>query len=307
MSRLPRAIRLVATRLIGPIARSFAVTALSLGLLATPAAAASTGGATTPPSTPTSSDGGSQSPPPASAAPPIRQLGDRSLRHGMHGTDVLALQSRLSVLGYQVAASGRFDRRTERQVRRFQRAHRLRADGIAGPRTIAALASQGTSDPLPTVPATGWAFPLTPMSSVLGPSTWEPDQGIDIGTVGRACGDQVTEVAVDAGTIVKEGIAGFGPDAPVLRLDGGPYGGRYVYYGHASPALVPVGTHVVRGQPIAQVGCGRVGRSSGPHLEIGISAQGGPPCCPKWGETAPLITQIMRNLYVAAGLSGLTS
>jgi hypothetical protein len=55
------------------------------------------------------------------------------------------------------------------------------------------------------------------------------------------------------------------------------------------------------------VGCGRVGRSSGPHLEIGISTPGGPPCCPRMGETAPLITQIMRNLAIEAGVASVTS
>jgi len=113
----------------------------------------------------------------------------------------------------------------------------------------------------------GAAAPL-PIQYLKGGSV---DQGVDYAAPGGT-----PLFAMGSGTIIQEGISGFGPNAPVLQITSGPLAGRTVYYGHAGPDLVPVGAHVVQGQQISIVGYGIVGVSTGPHLEIGFAPLGRP-------------------------------
>ena len=246
----------------------------------------------------------------------------RVLRQGMRGQDIKTLQTWLSELGFPVSQTGYFGAATKAAVKSFQQTHRLSpASGTVGAKTAATLVTAvralpkaatvvGNSGGGSLTGSSGssgssnkWYFPLTPISRVVAPSNWSLDQGVDISTVGGACGKQVVEVAMTSGTIVQEGISGFGPAAPILKVDSGPYKGRYIYYGHALPALVKVGTHVTAGQPIAEVGCGSVGISSGPHIEIGISDPGGPTCCPG-GETSQEMYDIVLGLFHKQGGKG---
>jgi murein DD-endopeptidase MepM/ murein hydrolase activator NlpD len=171
--------------------------------------------------------------------------------------------------------------------------------GSGGTGVVPAPAFAGS--PYPISPR-GWVFPLYPLGRVAPRTWWSLDAGVDLGGNANQCGARLLELAVASGTIVREGIEGFGPAAPVLLVDSGPDRGRYVYYGHASPALVPVGTHVSAGQPIADVGCGSVGISSAPHLELGILPPGakGPEYMPAVGETAHETLSQLVSAYRSA-------
>jgi murein DD-endopeptidase MepM/ murein hydrolase activator NlpD len=165
----------------------------------------------------------------------------------------------------------------------------------------AVIAAPAVASPYP-MGARGWVFPLYPLGRVAPTRWWSLDQGVDLGGSSNQCGSHLLELAVASGTVVHEGLDGFGSQSPVLLLESGPEAGRYVYYGHAAPALVPVGAHVGAGQPIAEVGCGIVGISSSPHLEIGLLAANARSAedMPAFGQTAREALSTLRSAYSAA-------
>ena len=78
---------------------------------------------------------------PAVASASTHKPGSRTLRHGMSGTAVRALQHELTQVGFRTSATGRYDAATTRTVSRVQRRYGLRATGVATPRFIRTLAS----------------------------------------------------------------------------------------------------------------------------------------------------------------------
>jgi murein DD-endopeptidase MepM/ murein hydrolase activator NlpD len=152
--------------------------------------------------------------------------------------------------------------------------------------------------PRPLTARNGFRFPFLDPGMVTSPGSWSLDQGVDIFAAGQACGAAAKLVAVGDGTVIQTGISGFGPTAPVIRMSSGPFAGRNVYYGHTGRIYVHVGQQVHAGDVVAQIGCGSVGYSSAPHLEIGVGEPGGPPCCPAFGATArAMYRQLVAALY----------
>jgi hypothetical protein len=91
-------------------------------------------------------------------------FGKRTLHRRMFGWDVSVLQFLLARRGALVPIDGYYDRATARAVRRYQRKRRLAVDGIAGPKTMTALANGRAS----VTPATVRARPPVGVRALLG-------------------------------------------------------------------------------------------------------------------------------------------
>jgi peptidoglycan hydrolase-like protein with peptidoglycan-binding domain len=112
------------------------------------AVASSTTSSPTAPSTtarPTTTAPPTTAPPttaPPTTTPPTTAPPEPGLRPGVEGPEVVALQTTLDGLGFWLGTiDGRYAHLTQQAVMAFQKAHGLARDGIAGPDTLAALAT----------------------------------------------------------------------------------------------------------------------------------------------------------------------
>ncbi|HEY1634466.1 MAG TPA: peptidoglycan-binding protein [Acidimicrobiales bacterium] len=207
-------------------------------------------------------------------------------------------QALLTGLGFPAPSTGKWDLPTTTAVRAYQHAAAVPVTGVIDdatrttmltpfpPPLPAALLASAVPGPGGVIGPGGAALPL-PIQYLKGGSV---DQGVDYSAPGGT-----PLYAMGSGTIIQEGIGGFGPNAPVLQITSGPLAGRTVYYGHSGPDLVPVGAHVVQGQQISIVGYGIVGISTGPHLEIGFLPLG------RMGAGQPMLDYINAILPSIGG------
>ncbi|OFW34048.1 MAG: hypothetical protein A2074_01815 [Candidatus Aquicultor primus] len=81
----------------------------------------------------------------ATSTPELQATAQRTLRRGLSGDDVRILQEKLVSLGYSPGAiDGSYSAQTRHAVIAFQKVNGLARDGVAGPKTLAAIDSPAT-------------------------------------------------------------------------------------------------------------------------------------------------------------------
>lgn len=205
---------------------------------------------------------------PGGREPRALELGDRTLRRGVRGADVKALQKLLVTLGFRTAVDGSFGAGTESSVRAYERREGLRVDGVVSPAQARDMLQRATG--VPTQPSggdeAGHVFP------VQGPHSYGGAEArYGAGRSGHT--HQGQDIFAASGTPV---VAVFGGKVSWRQYQGGGAGhylviqgsdGRdYVYMHLLEPASVAAGQIVAAGQAIGRVGC--TGRCSGPHLHF---------------------------------------
>jgi Peptidase family M23/Putative peptidoglycan binding domain len=189
------------------------------------------------------------------------ELGSRALRIGNSGWDVAELQFLLAWHGFPSALfTGRFESHVEAALVRYQLWAGLKADGIAGPRTISSL----RLTPLPSCPIR-LAWPLVaPIVSPFGPRGFGFHTGLDLaaprGTpVASAADGRVVWASFMAG--------GWGKLVIVAHR-----GGVESMYAHLSRIEAHVGEIVQTGERLGLVGA--TGDAAGPHLHFEVRVRG---------------------------------
>jgi Putative peptidoglycan binding domain len=84
------------------------------------------------------------------------RYGSRTLKQGMQGSDVKTLQGYLTKAGFRTTRDGEFGRGTTRNVKRFERKHRMRRNGVvtrSDARKIKRVAAKASGEETDTAPS----------------------------------------------------------------------------------------------------------------------------------------------------------
>ncbi len=189
------------------------------------------------------------------------RLGSRPLRRGLAGWDVAALQFTLATHGFPSGTfDGIFGPRVHRALERFQTWAHIRADGVTGPATLAALRGPPPRCPVPL----GWPVPSPVLGDVFGPRGASFHSGVDFVA---ASGTPV--YASRSGRVVYADWADGGWGFLVVIAHR--HGIRSLY-AHLSQIDVSAGVWVGRGVRVGSVGT--TGNATGPHLHFEVRVRG---------------------------------
>ena len=187
-------------------------------------------------------------------------LGSRMLRRGRIGFDVAELQFLLAWHGFPCATiDGGFGSHTEAALLRFQHWAGLHADGVAGSRTIRALAAPPRPSPV------SFALPIhADAGDPFGPRGNHFHPGVDFPA---PTGTPV--YAARSGRVTWAGWrpGGYGDLASIAHG-----AGLRTLYAHLSEILVARGARVTTGTLIGRVGA--TGLATGPHLHFELRLRG---------------------------------
>lgn len=177
------------------------------------------------------------------------RYGTRTLRLGLVGLDVAGLQFELRYHGFPNRGRGLFDPQTRAALIGFQRFAGLRADGVAGRGTYAAL-----DRPPPVTPKLHSPLPLIQHATPVG-------NGVEL-----SCPYGTAVAAVAAGTVVFAGNRTHGYGYTVITRDAR---GLEVLYAHLARIDLRRGQTVVPGAFVGLAGwTGKTRASTSLRLEL---------------------------------------
>jgi murein DD-endopeptidase MepM/ murein hydrolase activator NlpD len=188
------------------------------------------------------------------------RLGQRPLRLGNAGWDVASLQFQLAEHGFPSSTfDGVFGPHIDAALRRFQKYAGLKADGVAGPATLAALRAPPAEIPLPLA----WPLSMHMVGDHFGPRGERWHAGIDLPA---PLGTPV--YSARSGEVVWAGWRdGYGFLVTVAHGHG-----ERSMYAHLSRLDVRVGVWIGQGVRVGLVGA--TGDATGPHLHFEVRVRG---------------------------------